>query len=185
MLPDQKHFIFFEEWGVASDPRPTGIYAGSLVGDEATLISTDVSGSIAFADGHLLYVQDASLMAQPFDAAELRLAGPAVSILDQDLGTDYVFGHGSFSVSANGVLLFQSRTDAVKELIRHAADGTPVGRIPVSTARSVDISPTGRSLAYSSDDAGGRRYVRTWDLQRRCQHKADGSREGGVADLVE
>ncbi len=178
LLPDQKHFLFLEEWGVASDPRPSGIYVGSLDGGESTLVSADIRGNVAFANGYLLYVQNASLMGQPFDDAQLRLTGPAVSILDQELGTDQAFGHGTFSVSSNGVVLFQSNADSAKELIWYGADGASLGRIPVSTAGSVDISPTGQSVAYSSEDAAGKRYVRTWDLKREISTKlTDSGRE--------
>jgi hypothetical protein len=127
-LPDQKHFLFFQQWGPVSDARPAGIYAGSLDGGKAVLISADVTGSVAFAAGYLLYLQDASLMAQPFDAERLSLSGQAVPILDQELNTDMAFRHGNFSVSSNGVVLFQSLTDSVTELIWYASDGKPLDR---------------------------------------------------------
>ncbi len=177
-LPDQKHFLFFQQWGPVSDARPAGIYAGSLDGGKAVLISADVTGSVAFAAGYLLYLQDASLMAQPFDAERLSLSGQAVPILDQELNTDMAFRHGNFSVSSNGVVLFQSLTDSVTELIWYASDGKPLDRVPLSAPRGVELSDDGRFLAYASDQAGGKHYVSTYDIQRGVAMRlTDGGRE--------
>ncbi len=166
-LPDEKHFLFFQDWGSTTGPRPNGIYAGSLDGGETKLISADVSGSVAFASGHLLYFQDSSLMAQPFDPQRLNLMGPAVPVLDQELQQDHALMRTNFSVSPNGVIVFQSLADSASELIWYTADGKEAGRVPESGALTPNLSPDGRFLAVSSDEAhNGKRHIRVHDLQR-------------------
>jgi serine/threonine protein kinase len=179
-LPDEKHFLFFQDWGPASDPRPKGVYAGSLEGGEPKLISADLSGSVVFASGHLLYVQDNSLMAQPFDLQRLSLSGAPVPILDQEIQPDPGWGLINVSVSANGVMVFQSLADATNELIWHTAAGKPLDGIPESASQNPQLSPDGRFLAVSADEArNGKRYIRVHDLQRGVATRlTDGGLEG-------
>jgi Tol biopolymer transport system component len=178
-LPDQKQFLFFEEWGVVSDPRPDGIYAGSLESGDTKLVSADLFRSVAFVSGHLLYTQDFSLMAQPFDPQGLKFTGPAVRVLDQELKPEVAFGHGNFSASSNGVLIFPSLGDSVTELMWYAADGKPLGRIPESAPNHPQLSPDGRFLAFSSDEPNGRSSIRVYDLVRGIGTRlTDGGREG-------
>ncbi len=178
-LPDDKHFLFFQDWGLASDPRPKGVYAGSLEGGEPKLISADLSGSVAFASGHLLYIQDNSLMAQPFDPQRLSLTGTPIPVLDQEILPDAGWGLSNLSVSNNGVMVFQSLADAANELIWHTAAGKPLDGIPESAPQNPQLSPDGRFLAVSADEArNGKRYIRVHDLQRGVATRlTDGGRE--------
>ena len=50
-------------------------------------------------------------MAQPFDPQRLNFTGPAVPVFDQEL-QDQSVGRTAFSVSPNGVMVFQSIADA-------------------------------------------------------------------------
>ena len=177
-LPDQNQFLFVEEWGVVSPSRPAGIYAGSLDDGETKLISPDSFRSIAFVLGHLLFTQDFSLMARPFDAQRLEFTGDAVRVLDQEVKPDPAFGHGNFSASSNGVMIFQSLADSVTELLWYAADGTPVGRISESAPNHPQLSPDGRFLAFSSDEPNGQSYVHIYDIARGIGTRlTDGGRE--------
>lgn len=165
-LPDGTQFLFFEDWGVPTDSRPIGLYGASLAGGEAKLVSADITGKVAFAAGHLLYLQDASLMARAFDVARLVFTGPPVPLLDQEIRGERGFGHSNFSVSDTGVIVFQSLTDSTTELIRYSADGTESERLPVSSLSNPSASLDGRLIAYASDEADGNRHIVVYDLQR-------------------
>jgi Tol biopolymer transport system component len=181
-LPDNKHFLFLEEWGEISDPRPVGIYAASIDGGESRLVSADILGSVAYAAGHLLYEQDRSLMAQPFDPVDLTFTGDAVRLLDNELKRDEAFVHSNFSVSRTGVLVFQSLSDSLTELIWYARDGTPVKRSPESGPVNVALSPNDRYLAVSADETIGRSYIRVHDLERGISSRiTDGGTEATPA----
>jgi hypothetical protein len=165
-LPDGRHFLYFQDWGIASG-RPNGIYAGSLDGGEPKLVSTDVSGSVFFASGHLLYLQDGSLMAQPFDPQRLELAGPAATVFSQELEKDEAFSRANLSLSENGVAIFQSLSDAASELAWYDRGGREVGRIPRSGLSDPELSPDGRFLAATSDDGhNGQPVIRIIELGR-------------------
>src|SRR5262249_42125952 len=105
-LPDGRHFLFT----VRSSREGGGIYAGALDSKDRTLLLGDLS-SAAYSEapsgmGYLLFVRGGALMAQPFDAGKLRLSGGAFPVAEQ-VGHDRM-SLGSFSVSENGVLVYDS-----------------------------------------------------------------------------
>jgi len=166
-LPDGRRFLYFQEWGPTDPASPDGIYAGSLDGGNATLVSGEIFGSVAFASGYLLYLDDRSLMARPFDPDGLRFTGPAVPIVDQELDQDYAFGKTAFSFSREGNVIFQSVADTSSELVWFSRDGVERNIIPDPGARSPHFSPDGRLLVVASNEASnGRRFIRVHDLQR-------------------
>jgi serine/threonine protein kinase len=166
-LPDGRHFLYFQDWGTPGGPRPNGIYVGSLDAGEPKLISSDLSGSVFFASGHLLYLQDGSLMAQPFDPARLELAGSAVTVFNRELEKHEALGQANLSLSESGVAIFQSLTDAASELVWFDRSGRQVGSIPQSGLSDPELSPDGRFLAATSDDGhNGRTTIRILDLRR-------------------
>ena len=112
--------------------------------------------SVAFApngdsyEGNLLFVQDAALMAQPFDARHLKLLGEPIPVTDSVLTyrTD-----GYFSASSNGVLAFRGgggRQTALRWFDRDGIDLGPVGQ--GGEYRHLALSPDGSRAAVSRRD---------------------------------
>ncbi len=166
-LPDGKHFLYFVDWSTPDDPQGNGIYVGSLDGSAPKLVSSELSGNVAFHAGHLLYGQDRSLRAQPFDLGRLQLSGTVVSVAEQELEQDPGFSHSEFSVSQNGVLVFQSLADSTSALVWFDGGGKELGQISGSGYRDPRLSADGRFLAVSSDDArNGKIFIRVFDLAR-------------------
>jgi Tol biopolymer transport system component len=114
-LPDKKHFVYLRR---SSKAEFTGIYIGAVglppeQQDSKLLVATENSAVYTPSPdpredtrglGFLLYLRDATLMAQPFDAAALKLEGEPVPIAEQVGSTTY--GFGRFSASLNGGLAF-------------------------------------------------------------------------------
>jgi eukaryotic-like serine/threonine-protein kinase len=166
-LPDGRRFLYFQDWGTPGGPRPNGIYVGSLDGGEPKLISADLSGSVFFVFGHLLYLQNGSLMAQPFDPARLELTGSAVTVFNRELEKDEALSQVNLSLSENGAAIFQSLSDAASELVWFDRTGRQTGRIPQSGLSDPELSPDGRFVAATSDDGrNGRTTIRILDLSR-------------------
>lgn len=84
-LPDGKHFLYFVDWSAPNDPQGNGVYVGSLDSGTPKLISSELTGNVAFASGRLLYVRDRSLVAQPFNSSRFEFTGPPVSIAEQEI----------------------------------------------------------------------------------------------------
>jgi eukaryotic-like serine/threonine-protein kinase len=102
-LPDGKHFVYFRQ-GV---PAVVGVYGGSLDAKPAEQprdrILANTFGALA-ADGHLFFVQENTLMVQPFDVDRRQLRGEPVPLVER-VETAGVLG--VFSASPSGVLAWR------------------------------------------------------------------------------
>src|SRR5258708_33214835 len=98
----------------------SGVYAGSLDGGSPVRILPDtvpvvyVPPAAAAEDGYLLFQRQTTLMAQPFDAAKLRLTGDVSPVVDHVGGSS---GATGFSASANGVMVYRTRAEGNAELL--------------------------------------------------------------------
>src|SRR5262249_46345496 len=97
-----RHFLFRAE--PSSDVR-----VGSLDGGTPIHLLAADSKTVYAASGHVLFVRDGALMAQPFDPSSLRLAGAALPLAEQVLVNPDA-GRSAFSVSQTGILAY--RVDA-------------------------------------------------------------------------
>jgi serine/threonine protein kinase len=148
-LPDGRHFLYRAGVTTAyARDKGNGIYAGSLDSSEYKLILNDDTYAI-YASGHLLFWRDGALMAQPFDVESLQLSGEAVPIAEQvQMNLSEV--RASFSVSENGVLVFQRGTSvgAVTQLTWFERDGKQAGKLgEPAFGASPNISPDGQRVA--------------------------------------
>jgi eukaryotic-like serine/threonine-protein kinase len=76
-LPDGRHFLYY----VAAAPDSRGIHIGELDGSSSRrLVDADAGG--VYTNGHLLFVRQANVLAQAFDAERLELGGSAFQIAD-------------------------------------------------------------------------------------------------------
>jgi serine/threonine protein kinase len=166
-LPDGKHFLYFADWTSPADPQGDGIYVGSLDAGEGKLISSELKGNVFFASGHLLYVRGRTLMAQPFDTDRLETTGSAIPLTEPELETRTSFLNFGYSVSQNGVLVFQSAAASASRLVWYDQNGKELGQLSQVGYKDPALSPDGRFLAVSSDDEhNGKHYIRVYDLNR-------------------
>ena len=170
-LPDGRHFLYLFRSGTSEN----GIYLSSLDGMEPRRILPDVSSPV-FAPppsngasgtiGHVLFVRDRTLMAQPFDTRSSEPAGEAFPVADGVTTTMTTF-YTPATVSDRGILLYASDGAAVSnQLVWYDRRGTVLGRVGAPGNRmDPDLSPSEQSVAF-------RRTSRTgydlwlWDLPR-------------------
>jgi hypothetical protein len=89
--------------------RNNRYYVTSLDSSERKLIATLDSGNVVYARGHLLFMQNNTVMAQPFDTKTLTVTGSPRAVANGVLlstGSLPVFG--VFSVSQTGRLVYLS-----------------------------------------------------------------------------
>ena len=167
-LPGTARFLYFISRADPASARRSGIYAGSLDSTEAQLISNGIDGNVGFAFGHIFFVSDGALRAQPFDQETAQVTGPAVPISQQELEIwERAWYRAGFSVSQAGILVFQSAADFAPELVWTDARGNEQARIRQRGYWEPAISPDGRFLAISSDEFHkGRSNVCTHDIER-------------------
>jgi DNA-binding winged helix-turn-helix (wHTH) protein/Tol biopolymer transport system component len=106
-LPDGRHFLFAVE---SSSPEFAGTYVGTLGSNERVRLLDASAVSVTYAPpAQLLYVRDSLLVAQPFDAARLRLAGTATT-----LGPAVRPAPATLSAAGSDLLAFGGATTALR-----------------------------------------------------------------------
>lgn len=177
-LPDGDHFLFFSN-GSSKSAQKQGIYVGSLSTQESKLISSEIVGNTQFAYSRLYYVRDRSLMAQSFDLKRLQLTGWPEAVSRQELEEAPAFSRTGFSVSDNGVVVFQSATESVSRLTWFDRSGKELEELPRTGYRDPALSRDGALLAVSSDEEhNGKHYIHIYDFARGTSTRvSDGGTE--------
>ena len=100
-LPDGRHFLYLAYGGNV----PRGLYVGSLDGTVHKRLM-DGGSNAAYAQGFLLFVRDATLMAQSFNTSRLALTGDPVPLAERVMTQPA--RASSFSVAQTGELVYLS-----------------------------------------------------------------------------
>ena len=150
-LPDGSHFLY---------SSGTTLRLGSLDSKQTkALIETLTDGE--YAEGHVIYLRDDTLMAKPFDVKRLAFSGEPVPIAEnvRSIGSQR---RGVFSVSQSGMLVYQvGRGGASHQLTWLDRAGKRTGTLgEPSEGTGFWLSPDGTRAATSILDSG----TRTFDL---------------------
>ncbi len=151
-LPDGEHYLYV---GVQIDPavpvRQGRLYAGRIGSTERVFIANIISRVWYVDPGWLVYVDDGTVKAVPFDAQTLKLTGEAITVAD---GVRYFRGYGSTSLTASrdGTLAYQPpRTD--DQLIWFDLTGKRLGTVgPGGRVHAPRFSPDGTQVAVAIAD---------------------------------
>jgi serine/threonine protein kinase len=148
-LPDRRHFLYMRA-------REGGTYVGSVdvapVAQSREMLTARAAAKytpnpLGSPPGHILFVSQGALMAQPFDDAKLRLVGDLTTVAE---GVASYLAGGHFSVSNNGVLAYAPAAVQNSELTWFDRKGTAVGHLG-ETARynGLALSPDGTRAVLS------------------------------------
>ena len=142
-LPDGKHFFFWVR--TAHGGQENRLYIGELGSLKAKpLIQSDTMAE--YASGHLLFVRDQILMAQPFNASSFTLSGEPQPVVEH-IVMNPASSRPLFSTSANGTLIYQSGlTSGGWALLFADRSGKQIG----------SLEQSGRYLGPSLSPAGTR-----------------------------
>jgi eukaryotic-like serine/threonine-protein kinase len=148
-LPDGRHFLYFEFGGAQREGR---LMVGSLDGGDKPkqVLNVDSLGQYA-APGFILYVKEGTLVAQPFDASSLKVAGEPIPIAEEMGATSN--GLADFSVSANGALVYRGGVSSETRLVWVDRAGKELSEVdkPASYDTTA-LSPDGALLAMGIAD---------------------------------
>jgi eukaryotic-like serine/threonine-protein kinase len=151
-LPDGKHFLYMVH-RVAGDNSHL-IRVGSIDGSVSRDLTEAGSGAI-FANGHLLYLRDDSLIAQRFNAKSFEL-GRDLTPIAEGVSRHSHF-HGVFSANDRGMLVYETGSMAARsQLTLLDAAGREIQRIgnPADYRHPV-LSNDGTRVAVSIAAASG------------------------------
>jgi eukaryotic-like serine/threonine-protein kinase len=164
-LPDGRHFLYRVHTNVSEVGGP--LYLASLDSAEHKLLLNVDSSNVLYTQGHLLFLRETTLMAQPFDAQRLVLTGEALPIAEQ-IQTQNSPPSGVFSASGNGVLAYQTGTADGSQLVWFDRSGKQIGVLGDSAAYSdLALSPDGKRASVSiPNQAGKGRDIWLYDVAR-------------------
>jgi Tol biopolymer transport system component len=157
-LPGGRDFLFFVR---STRPENNGIYVGSVDGKTppVRLVTSLSSGLYApsrdGAPGHVLWVRDGELLAQPLDIEGRRLTGD-VRTIASDVRVEESQRGNFASVATNGTIVWASAKAADLELAWFSRDGRKLETLPIPPGKVMQprISPDGRKLAFTRAGRG-------------------------------
>ena len=123
-LPDGRRFVYVIR---STKAERTGLYVGSLDGAPSWRLLPAYSRT-AYADGHLLYVREGTLMAQPIDPRTLALRGDPIAVAHRV--SHHARSDAAFDVSPSGVLIFSAE-----------GGGQPSTRLVLHDSRGRELQP--------------------------------------------
>jgi Tol biopolymer transport system component len=166
-LPDSRHFLY---WTRNTDGP--SIYAGSIDSDTVKLLFPSDTNAVYAPPGFVLFNREGILMRQGFDPARLELKGEATALAERVAGAVNLagtpFGLGSFSVSTNGVLSFQTLPSDVTQFAWFDRRGQSIETIgPRGTYQGAALSPDETRLAFTinAEDRGSDLWL--MDMQQQ------------------
>ena len=146
-LPDGRHFLYLAVTHDNDASSNDAVYVGSLDGKESHLVMNGMT-NVSYAGGRLLYMRDASLMAQSFDPATGALRGEGER-LAEDVLVDGSIWKAAFDASTSGLLAYTSGGLLTPRAEWYDRSGKRLDIIGEKTpeALAVRLSPDGGRLA--------------------------------------
>ncbi len=172
-LDDGDHFLFLRR---TISEQKNEIHAGS-VSQSLNKLLLKADALVGVSLGHLLFVRDGAIYAQPFDQKKLELSGEPRKVVD-DVVYSEEWSHSWSTVSANGAMahLPASNETATVEVGWYDRNGRLIEKLFNATSlRSATPSPDERKLALLKFDPRKGAYdVYARDLARGVETRLTG-----------
>ena len=151
-LPDGRRFLYLARVAGRGAQEGHALMTASLDEKEPRVLMP-AGSNVAYGSGHLFFMREDTLMAQPFDPDALETSGEAFPIAEH-VWTVAGASVGVFSVSQSGLLIYQvGGESAGNRLVWTDRGGKPLGTLgDVALHFSPRISPDGQKVLVSIDD---------------------------------
>jgi Tol biopolymer transport system component len=168
-LPDGQHFLYL---AASARPGASALRVGSLDGKTSrVLLGADAGAACVPASGHraasLLFLSGGALIAQPFDVGNLVLTGEKAVVAPEV--RYHRWREPGFSVSGNGILLYQAGTAESRRFTWFDRKGAPLHAVgPRNDFAGFNLSPDEQHLALwaNNDPATSATTIWLMDLSR-------------------
>jgi serine/threonine protein kinase/Tol biopolymer transport system component len=161
LLPDSRHFLYYSR-GTA---QVRGVYVARLDGSESRRLA-DADAAAVYASGHLLFVRQNELLAQPFDADRLSLSGAAVRVA-APVAVSPAISLASLAASPAGAIAYAASSVQSGQFVwvnRAGAKIEALGQPEQTPIAMASLSPDGRRIAFSRAVGGN------WDIWLMDMH---------------
>jgi serine/threonine protein kinase/Tol biopolymer transport system component len=159
-LPDGRRYLVTAR---SNDRSKHAIYLASLDAPGRTHL-LDVLSNVQYADGHLFYQREGTLMAHPFDVSNGRFTGDPVPTIER-IHRNATNGRAAFSLSSSGDLAYRSDDGddaSSRSLAWFDRTGKALGRVGSPGAFSdAQLSPDGRQVVVVMEDGPQESVTRT------------------------
>ncbi len=165
-LPDGRHVIYYARSNAGDHMSKVRVLELDEGGSGRDLVESNATGW--FAAGHLLYVRDDMLMAQPFDPEALDFTGDAFPVAENVIVRAQT-GIGVFSATDEGVLVYQTGIQEAENTLQwFNRDGLPLDPVgEKANYEQVSLSPDGKTAAVVIlDIASGTQDIWMLDIER-------------------
>ena len=163
LLPGGNH-VLFTALGQRG-PDASALEVLSLSDGKRTPLRVRAGFGRYLGDGYVLYVNQGTLFAQPFDRKQLAVHGTPVPVLDERVSYSTVFGNAKFDISKNGTLVFRRSLPVVASWLPRGGGVEPVLATP-GAYTFPRLSLDGQRLAINATDSGVR-YTEVYDLRTK------------------
>jgi Tol biopolymer transport system component len=147
-LPDGRHFLFYAR----GTPDVRGIFVGDLDGTEPRRVLDADSSAVFASTGHLLFVRQPTLFAQPFSVDRLAVFGDLIPISDR-IAFEPGNNAAAMSTSAAGPIAYRTGgASGQRQLTWFDRSGKKVDVVgPPDSASpfNPEISPDARWIAHN------------------------------------
>ncbi|MBE0556306.1 MAG: serine/threonine-protein kinase, partial [Proteobacteria bacterium] len=165
-LPDGDHFLF-SLLNVDGD-NTSDVFIGSLETRESKKVLDDAASAV-YSSGHLLYLRQGILIAQPFDEGSFGPQGKPAA-LQGKVNAWLSRAKADFSTSTNGILLHASGSGAQSsEFVWIGASGAEVPIIQTKNFMTPSLSPDGNKIAYAELNERIGSDIWIYDAQRKVR----------------
>ena len=161
-LPDGRHYLYMVN---GQKPEDNAYRVGSLDSTDTKPLAPAQTLVTYAPPGHLLFVRDKTLVAQPFDPKAIKILGEPFPLAEH-IGTDSV-GLATFSVSRDGTLAYRTGDSGARLLWvdRSGKELDPVG--DRGEYRDPTLTHAGDRLAFGlADPRSGKPDIWIRDLAR-------------------
>jgi hypothetical protein len=150
-LPDGIHFTYLACGDRCTNPDRQA-YIGKLDSNERVLLN-GVRSEALYSAGHIIFVRDGTVVAQPFDLARLELTGEAFSLGEQVSGNNVTTALSASEVDR--VAYRPSNPPTRSQLVWFDRSGKPTPATPVGDYGNFSLSPDDRHVAFDRGDPRG------------------------------
>ena len=160
-LPDGRHFTYL---ALGAAAKANGVYTGDLESKDSDFLFSADSDAVYSADpdgnparfGYLLFIQDGDLCMQGFNPSMLEVQGKAEPFI-RHVGAIETLSLAPLSVSATGLLAYQTVSPPARRLVWVDRQGKPIGTVgePGDWGQP-RIAPDGRRAVASELGPDGR-----------------------------